>query len=275
MSPKLKIGLLVAVHVVAGLFLGWANQDNGPGNSPSFVGLYALVFAQAGLLGIWGALGTTQPLWRLPAVIATTGYLSALAITAEAMWQVRYAAVELTLFVAFPTAVVFLLLSILCYSRYKLHFARPSLPNSMGGQVTIRQLLLATAAVAVVLAIGREVRKVSPGDWIETECMIVTHVTLCLIAVDFAVSWGTLGTRRPMPRLAIILPGAFLVGVIPTYFLETLLSLDWKDHVTWSCIMGFQATIMAASLLVIRSCGWRLVRGDRNEAETLPTPPGS
>ncbi len=273
-SSKTKIGLLLAAHVVAGLLLAWANQDNGPGNSPAFVGLFALVFAQAGLLGIWGALGTSGSLWRLPAVFATTGYLCALAITAIGAWHERLVLVEASLFVALPAVAVFLVLSILRHSRYKVHLERPTLPASRGGQFTIRHLLLATAAVAIVLAIGRELRTVSPGDGIERECLIVTCITLCVFTVDLAVLWGTLGIKWPTPRLAIVLPSAFVTGVIPTFFLETLLRLDWKDHVTWSCIMGLQATSMAASLLVIRSCGWRLVRG-QDQIESLPAPPSS
>jgi len=260
MSSKLKIGLLVAGHVVAGLLPVLIEHDSADKPSPTFIGLFALAFAQAGLLGIWGALGTTRPSWRLLAAIATTGCLCALAITAEGVWHVGYLAVELSLDIALPAVVVFLTLNILRLSRYRLHFAQSSSSSLRSDQFTIRHLLLATAAVAVVFAIGREARTISHADLIETVRLEVTYVTITLIAIDFSIFWGTLAVNRPMPRLAIILPSAFVAGMIPTYFLEFTGS-DWKDHVTWSCIMGFQAAIMAVSFLVIRSCGWRLLRG--------------
>jgi hypothetical protein len=56
---------------------------------------------------------------------------------------------------------------------------------------------------------------------------------------------------------------AFVVGTIPIYYLG---KEDSSSFVVWSVIFGLQAIITAASLLVVRSCGWRLVSGEGNTA---------
>jgi hypothetical protein len=98
-STKLKIGLLVAGHFIAGIFLAWADYKRVPGVSPGFIGLFALVFSEAGLLGIWGALGTSRAVVRLATVLLTTGYLCTLTSIAEtdAGWGVEVGLGALTL----------------------------------------------------------------------------------------------------------------------------------------------------------------------------------
>src|SRR5581483_417974 len=71
---KLKIGMLVGGHVVVGLFLAVAAHGRSMPD-PLLVLMLALAFADAGLLGIWGALGSSQPRWRIPILLATSATL--------------------------------------------------------------------------------------------------------------------------------------------------------------------------------------------------------
>jgi hypothetical protein len=271
-SSKTKIGLLVAGHVVAGLLLAWMVYGI---THTAFVGLYALVFAQAGLLGIWGALGTTRPMWRLPAVVTTTAYLCVLNITADRNWS-RWSEIGMRylLMIALPTAVIFLALSRLRHSRRRLSLAHSVglSPTAERFQFTIRHLLLTTVVVAVVLAIGRGVRAFTDT---ESNVFVVSLAILVpwIIIVEMASLWAALGVGRPMPRLAVVVPTAFVVGAISFYYRANVIPVpvDWKMYVSESAILGLQAIITSASLLLIRSCGWRLVRVDRNDVE----PPGS
>ena len=284
-SSKTKIGLLVAGHVVAGLLLGWACHDRGPGTSPKAISLYSLAFTQAGLLGIWGGLGTTRAMWRIPAVFITAAYVCAELLTVENAWD--YSPMSHLRLVASPTVGILVLLSGLRHGRRRLCVVQSlvSSPTGTGLQYTSRHLLLATAVVAVVLATGRGLRPLFDGGWIYHQVLFTAILILVLILVELATLWAALGIGRPTPKLAVVVPSAFVVEAILAYYQEDILPTDWgglSDFIFWPAVVGLQAIITAGSLLVVRSCGWRLVRGAatdgkaaREEIEPLPTPPGS
>jgi hypothetical protein len=180
--------------------------------------------------------------------------------------------------IALPTAVIFLVLSGLRRSRRKLCLAHSMAlsPISQRFQFSIRHLLSITVVVAVVLAIGRGVRAFTDT---ESNVFVVSIAILVswIIMVELASLWAALGIGQPMRRLAVVIPAAFVVGPISVYYRTNVIPVpvDWKMYANESALFGLQAIITACSLLVIRSCGYRLVRGDRNEAESSPTPPGS
>jgi predicted enzyme related to lactoylglutathione lyase len=93
-------------------------------------------------------------------------------------------------------------------------------------------------------------------DRIDTAMTVIFAVT-----VELATLWAALSIRRPTTRLAVVVPSAFLLGAVQWFFVRAMLQLDLADMIIYSSILGLQATIAALSLLVIRSCGWRLVRG--------------
>ncbi len=265
-SPKLKIGLLLAGHVVAELLLAWATWEilawptRGitafAGFPIHIVGLFALIFAEAGLIGVWGGLGAARLARRLPAVIAATVYLWAVLVMAMPTEGQRFSTF---LIIALTAGTILVVLSGLRNSRRRLrlaHLANES-PASEGFQFSIRHLLLATAAVAVVMAIGRGIRTITDRQWENT--LAAAIFPSCFIMVDLATLWAALGIGRPTLRLAVVVPTAFVVGMLPMYYLEGM-GLSGGRFVVWSAFVGFQAIIMAASLLVVRSCGWRLVR---------------
>jgi len=258
-SSKTKIGLLVAAHFAAGVSLASAVQAD-----IARVGWLALVLADAGLMGIWGGLGTTRIAWRVPMVFAMTSALSAICITAMRAWDNAGRATVTFVLVALPTALICGVLCRLRLGRRRLRFARLSnvSPTCEGFQFSIRHLFLATTAVAIILAIGREMRTDSISVWAAT--LAVATFTPCVIMVELATLWAALGIGRPALRLAAVLPTAFVVGLIPPFYTEEPVRSKLATFVIFSVIFGLQATILAISLLVFRSCGWRLVSGDRS-----------
>ena len=269
MSSKARIGLLVAVHIVAGLLSAWyANTANSHGMSPAvdelmFIGLYALVYAQAGLIGIWSGLSTTRLEWRLPSVVAATAFVC----IANTGGGTRVAFLWIAL-VAWP---ILLVLISLRHSRLGLQLAH--LPNgltvSKRFQFTIRHVLLATGVVAVVLGMGRGVRSIN-----NLNTVAVMTYPPCFVMVELATLWATLGVGRPLPRLAVVVPTAFGVGTLATYnvygrFEQAGFGSLWM---LWSAALGLQAIITAVSLLVVRSCGWRMVSGAESTVMLAPEP---
>ena len=249
LSNKMKMSLLVAAHVVAGVVLTWANQKyTGAAKA-------ALVFADAGLVGVWGGLSSTRLTWRFLGVIAAILYLWAvLSFETFNLDIVEY------LMIAFSTVALVMVLIGLRYSRYELHLAH--LPNELtspnGFQFSIRHLLLTTALVAIVLGIGRGVQSISDQD---PESVLVATIPLCVIMVELATLWATLGMGQSLFRLAGVVPLSFGIGTIPMFYVGVLEEANLRTMAQFSGIFGFQAIFSAASLLVVRSCGWRLVSG--------------
>jgi len=216
--------------------------------------LFALILAEAGLLGIWAALGATRPRWRLLVVLAATAYLCAM-ISATFKADELHKFVMAFLVVALPTTAIFLVLSGFRYSRRRLRLGQ-SACASEGFQFSIRQLLIATAIAAGLLALSRGLGHLpTNGDtWQITVffAIVVPYVVL----VELATLWGALGIGRPLPRLLVVLPMAFVVGTMPPFFLD-ISHFDRTEFIAWSSLMGLQATILAVSLLVVRSSGER------------------
>jgi hypothetical protein len=180
---------------------------------------------------------------------------------------------------ALPAAAIFGVLKLM-KRRRKIHIIRlavsPQGPDGL--QFTIRHLLTATAVVAAILATGRGLRSIGFGRNLELYA-VVAVVGLCVILIELAILWATLCAKRPGFRLGIVVPPALMVGAIPPFYLPTMLEGSGQ-YVAWPATFGLEATITAASLLVVRSCGWRLVSGDdsRVERSTILTndqPPGA
>jgi hypothetical protein len=277
-SSKTKIGLLVAGHVVAGLLLAWAVYTWAIGISLALAacGLFSLFLAEAALFGIWAALGTTG--WRFLAAVMTPIYLFVVFVTASKGWGWKNLEVDVLFFSAFavPTAVIFL---VLCGLRHRrrgfclIQMGTPSRPPE-GLQFTLRHLFILTAIAAALLAVGRGLEHFpATGDGSKTAILFAV-VFPYLILIELATLWAALGTGRPLPLLLVVLPIAFVVGAIPPFYLKTLLRMpsDWKVYLICSSVMGLQATLLAVSLLVIRSCGWRLWKMKSEPVLDQPTP---
>ena len=269
MSPKLKIGLLLAAHIVAGLVLAWTGIPAATAFPIALFGLFPLVFAEAGLIGFWGGLSAIRLVFRLFAVLAATLYLWAVFVVPIRGGDI-YAVLPVIALTVVPIIVV---LVVLRHSRRKLRLVDVASagPASEGFQFSIRHLLLATAIVAVVLGIGRGVRTIGIA---QSNMVAMATFPPCFIMVELATLWAALGLGRPLPRLAVVVPTAFVVGAVPVFYLPDLPGQETWRYFILPIIVTIQAIITAASLLVVRSCGWRLVSGP-DGIEPLPTPPGS
>ena len=249
-STKVKIGLLVAVHVVAGLLLAWTARLATTPFPISKFGLFALVFAEAGMLGIWGGLSTMRLVWRLLAVPLAILYL----------WRLVVPEPVVLLLIALTAVTILVVLVVLRHSRRKLRLAHleNESPASEGFQFSISHLLVATALVATVLGVGRGVRAIS--TWQEN-MFVVAVFPPCFVMVELAALWAALGLGRPWPRLAVVVPTAFVVGDIPIFYMGTpAIDVPIWQLIIWPIIMGLQTIVTAASLLTVRCCGYRLVR---------------
>lgn len=255
-----KTKLLVAAHLVALPVLTSAAFGTSWPNPAGTIHL-SLVFADGGLLGLWAALGTARRWIRL--VITGFGMICLFlaAIVAENRPIDFDELAMMAVLIAAPTGVVFVVLTALRSGRRALCLTRSRmLPGSSEGlQFTIKHLLIATAVVAVVLSCGKAVQvwHASGTTWIEM-AVVIAVVCPCLVLVELATFWGSLGIGRPLPRLLVVVPTAFVIGLVPPFYF--MAGLGTTFFVAWSCVTGCQALITAGTLLVVRSSGWRLCR---------------
>jgi hypothetical protein len=205
--------------------------------------------------------------WRLFAVVVATVYLWAVYVVV--IW-VGTNYFLILLLIALTVVPIIVVLSCLRNSRRRLRLVdlASTAPASEGIQFSIRHLLLATAIVAVVLGIGRGVRTITDTQWVNV--VAVAIFPPCFIMVELATLWASLGIGRPIPRLAVVIPTAFVVGAVPAFYLPGPPTQESWQYFIWPAIVGLQALITAGSLLVVRSCGWRLVSSTIDPQTTDP-----
>ncbi len=174
------------------------------------------------------------------------------------------------LVVTLPAMITALVLWILQRSRGITLTRSPSASAATEGlQFSIKHLMAATVIVAAIISIrqglqslGFEVR--GWGDL----AIVAAVVVPCVLLVELATFWAALGLSRPIPRLMIVVPSGFLVGIVPPFYFPN--GEGWKAFAAWSGIVGLHALFTAATLLVFRASGWRLCRAvSENEAEML------
>jgi hypothetical protein len=120
-------------------------------------------------------------------------------------------------------------------------------------QFTIRGLMIFTLVVAVLITATKHLREARE---VRTDVLFISIWVVCFVATSLASTWATLALGSPYARstavliMSITLGWCFSYGVAP----------DWETYVYFMAIMFLQATLLVGSLLVGRSCGYRLVR---------------
>lgn len=263
-----RIKALLVVQVIAlPLATALASNDWGPATAVFF----SLVFSEAGLLGLWAAFGKSRRWLRTLCTLVGLVCLSIAIPIAQVgrQWldDVRDLLISL-LVVALPALFAFCVLRRLQQKRgLRLVRSPPLQATSEGIQFSIKHLMAATAIVAAIISIRRGLQSLgyddqSPLSWLDMT-IIVTAIVPCLVLVELATFWAALGLSRPFPRLMVVVPSGFLVGIVPPFYSSS--GMDSGLYAIWSGITGFQVLLTAATLLVFRSCGWRMCRETSEE----------
>ena len=119
-------------------------------------------------------------------------------------------------------------------------------------QFTIRQLLVLTFAVACLVSLGKWL---APHLTNATEPLLLTLIGHVFATVGLLSVWPALGARHPvLPSLILIVVAAgvgFCFAQLPP------MSGTASSLMTMTSV---EALVLVASLVVVRSCGYRLVR---------------
>jgi hypothetical protein len=140
-------------------------------------------------------------------------------------------------------------IAIACFNETE---ARPSTPI----QFTIKQLLCVTAVISVLLGGGRVIRSLG-GQSLGIGVLLIVLV-ICGCVMAYLVVWAGLGHGYISLRFSTVLVIGFVVGLLPHYF------FGWSGwpSLIWPGFIVVAEIVAVLSLLVVRSCGYRLVRMD-------------
>lgn len=266
----LLIDLLVCSHAML----------SSDGYAPKILPAAALVSAQIGLAIIWGILGTARWYWRAPLAVGLGAGLLWFWIS----WVTGRSGQVMTQVLMVQAIVLFLITAGLWVRGYRLEIPLPEGGNDSGSrrlQFGIRDVLVWTTVVAILLGLMRGAGMLVWVTFLDHPSVFLmsTVGALSAMVILFAV-WTSLGKGHLLLRYGLLLGvllglgagmGAACVygggwlqrrasGLLSyrgyDYDLHRWLEVGWW----WIAWMFLSGGLLAASLLVFRAVGYRLVR---------------
>lgn len=257
---KKLIAALFTVHglslVAVGMWLPATEPFGGIGDLP-------LLMSQAALLAMWAALGNAPDRNMIATLLlAAMGLLFGIGHAAasrilirpdQRLWGFAFFLLAPPSFAIFGTLCVQALslpwrmlrsLGIeVCDADDETQYA-----SEAPFQFTLGQAFVWTAIIAMLFAIGRLENLSGP--------LTFGAVILLQVSIMFLAGWATLNLRDVRLRLFVVLVAALILGLLPPYYSRG----DMRDFGFYIAIAVGYAAILSGSLLVFRSCGYRLVR---------------
>jgi hypothetical protein len=212
------------------------------------VPIVASALCQAFLIALWGAASQTTAWKRLAGLVTAAVYLEGL--VGPGFIRREFLGTS-TITITVATG------SLLVVQRLGVRFTRQTevgqlaRPEPEGLRFSIRDLMILTAAVAL-LCVGAKALQQSPNRLL----LLVLFLALCFVAVGLVSLWAALGDARPLRRS----PVAFVLSPVLGAFFAFAARAHSAGWVYVLLIMLLYPAALLGSLLIVRSCGYRLVR---------------
>lgn len=258
-----RIRWLVAAHVIAMLAMA-RFQHVGPMDLSR-----TLEFAQLNLLGVWIAFGAGS--WRRR-LLKSFGCLVAVAVIKEGPTRILSMAADIRLLseiviihaifaaTAWLTAAGGLAIVKRWGPKLKLTFASEAEPQSSTIQFSIRSLLIATLITAIILSAAIFTRAhldPTPDSIWPVLCIYVPAFAVYSVAVVVASVWAGLGASHLGLRTAAAASLQLTLSLLISFAFSQTGDLE---QTAWLAAQQLAATaVVIGSLLVVRSCGYRVV----------------
>ena len=243
---------LVGAHLVVGLVLGGITRwsVNIPPRYPDYAVflLAGFVFAQACLVGIWGALGSGSWVIRLIGVAVGVPYLGL--VFGFAIDELDF---EIVLMVAATAVSVASPLLVTRHFGAEVISDRTNAPMRPQTQFSIRQLMLLTAVVACLLTLGRWLR---PG-LVVNDAVFVGVVAGTFAVIGVAAPWSLIGAGRMWATVPVLFGLAVAVAFAPPRLTPA------EDTPLWATATLTEALTLTVTLGVLRYRGYQLRRQRR------------
>jgi hypothetical protein len=262
-----KLWLLLVVHVIAGIFLStsvWACPQGSSYLGPRDIGLIvvlAVVYCQSCLLALWAALSHAAPWKRMVGLVCGTIYLDIL-VPASLSTRVPFFLHELPVFL---TVIVTASLLVVRFRGFEFLRIIDGLTdqNRWGLQFSIRGVMLWTFAMAALIASVKGLRQLAPPL---DEGFFLSTLSASFAVIGVASLWATLGAPPPIARSITVILVPPLLDAIVSFAAGIT---HWYAVFIILFITLLQTLALLGSLLVIRSCGYRLVKRERNAAAAV------
>src|SRR5262245_15672236 len=250
----------------------------------------AMLAGQLGALLVWGILGSGLIRWRIPSLLVVLlvwwNFFGVLTRAAQWPHTARFGWDDL-LFVE-STVLTCLCIGVRI-SRFRLSLLReadsPSLQAGPGLQFSIRHVLIGTTILAVLLGLAKA------GDLLTAKfvqqlsgesAFFVFSVACGTATVLLTELWAALGRGNGLMRTIVAIGLPLCIGGAITWYCVTFGRLKmfgvnapywmfvWYDMgYWWLGFMVLTATLLASSLLIFRTLGYRLVRQRTSETVHL------
>jgi hypothetical protein len=210
------------------------------------VPLFALAMGQAVLIALWGVASTSSPWRRLVGLVAVAAYLEALlalGLDGEFLGTA-------TVTIAVTTASLIVVRALGVRLARESEEGRTGRGEPDGLRFSIRGLMTFTAAVALLSA-GARTLQASRGGFI----LLAAVWALCFVAVGLVALWAALGEARPRRRVLVVFA---LSPVLGGFFAHASEAHQAGQFYILTTMLLYPAVLLG-SLLVVRSCGYRLV----------------
>jgi len=274
LADSKRLRQLVAVHLVLGLtpVTGILFPLHEASFLPIIVALFSIPLGQIMLLSFWVGMGTSKVVWRLLGGLLGSAYLAAPPIlfsillpgstetrTAERPSLSLYVAVLVTFFgLVLAFGGEFWLMrrwhSELCRIHDPGASARPRFQFS----ILLHPLALTTAA-AIGVGVTRNALSGTVSGMEEPLALLLFLLVVFFIDSLWAAG-AALGTEPFDLRVFLVCIAAILLGVALAVAMRPEPSLWWLVFRCCVIATSVPTVIVIVSLLVVRSCGYRLIR---------------
>lgn len=255
MTPRRRrriLAALILLHLAGAAATAYLVRNAWP--DPKVIAFLAMFLADASLTGLWAGLSRRSLPRRMALAGAGAGYLVALPL----LFTNGYGPSMMMFATLAMLSLVpgFLVATALRTFQPKLRLVSTDETVADGArlQVSIRFLFAFTAGVAMLLMILQSVEKhVQEPNLLASLILPLSYGWICCVVALAAL----------MPRKAGLSTGAAvalcsLVGVLPAHYLGAVFE-KLSDPIPWVVLAGADAAIIAATLHIVRWCGYRLV----------------
>jgi len=122
-------------------------------------------------------------------------------------------------------------------------------------QFSVKQLMALMAAVAVIAAVAR---LLTPLVATMSALVFGLAIAICLGTLALVAAWATLRSEATRIRLSTLVAASIVIAGLVYYGMETT---DADPGLAWGSVVIVYTFALAASLLVARSHGFRLLIG--------------
>ncbi|MFN0017274.1 MAG: hypothetical protein ACKVP0_03380 [Pirellulaceae bacterium] len=280
--PQLRWLLYGWLMLLVDLLVVSMAMNSSDGYISEILAAAALVAGQVGLAIIWGTLGTNRWYWRVPLTMGLGGGLLAFWIVGVTGWSGRLMAEVLII----QSITLGLLAGALWISGYRLEIPQPDKTTGGGPrnlQFGIKDVLIWTTVLAILLGLMRGAGMLNWGTFTENPSLYLkwTVALVSAIVILFAL-WASLGQGHWLLRYTLLVAMLILLGaavgglsiygeklyglwqsrsVAPGWYSYDYDLYPWKEvGWWWIAWMFLSGGLLAASLMIFRAVGYRLVK---------------